>query len=77
MTSAHAVELASQILQDNAAAIPLLRLLYAFSISPGDPLAEAMKRDVLMHVWTKTDNCEEGMITFLRAFEVNPTKRAA
>lgn len=76
MTSSHAVELASQITQDPTAAVPLLRLLHAFAASRGDPLAEAMTRDVMLHVYTRIEHCENSMLEFLSE-ESNPAQIAA
>lgn len=77
MTSTRALELTTQILADPTVAIPLLLLLNAFANSKGDPLSEAMTRDVMLHVWTKTSSCEEGMVRFLSEQEANPEQLAA
>lgn len=77
MTSDRALELTTLILQDTTSADPLLQLLYAFANAKGDPLSEAMTHDVMMHVWTKIERCEEAMIRFLQEQKATPSQRAA
>lgn len=60
MTSAHALQLAAQIIENDRGAVePLIKLLYAFRASRGDPLGEAMMRGVLKTLYVETDHCED------------------
>lgn len=77
MTSTHALELTSQILQDPANAGPLLCLLYAVAGSHGDPLAEAMARDVMLFCYSKHEHCETSMLSFISEDETRQTQKAA
>lgn len=66
MAPTHEIELAQQIIQnDPDKAAPLLKLLDAFQNSRGDPLAEAMTRDVMLFLYSKTEHCEEAMRGFI------------
>jgi hypothetical protein len=65
MNSSHALELTRQIIQnDLEAAEPLLKLLDAF-IGAEKTRDEAMTRDVMLFLYTKTDHCEESMRKFI------------
>lgn len=77
MDSTHALELARAIIQNDLdAAIPLLKLLYAFT-ELNDTLTEAAARDVLLFVYTKTDHCEDSMKEFISPEADHQTPRAA
>lgn len=66
MTSAHALKLKSEILEnDPTKAAPLLLLLHAFANSRGDPLAEAMTWDVMLDVYRELEHCRESMESFI------------
>lgn len=77
MTSSQGVELATQILEDPTKATPLLRLLNAFNASRGDPLVDAMTKDVMLFVYSKLEHCEDSMMSFLSEDEPNPVQQAA
>lgn len=59
MTSAHALDLALQIIEnDPQKAGPLVKLLYAFKSGHSDPLGQAMMREVLNRLFAVTDHCD-------------------
>lgn len=60
MTLTQALELANKIIENDRGAVePLIRLLYAFRVSRGDPKGEAMMRTVLKTLYLETDHCED------------------
>lgn len=66
MTSAEALELAHQVIEDNPEkAGPLVKLLYAFRESRGDPLGEVMMNEVIGTLYTKTEHCESSIKKFI------------
>jgi len=77
MASSLEVELANDITEDPTKASPLLRLLYSFYTSRGDPLGEAMMKEVMLGVYTKVDHCEDSMVSFLNQDESSRIRPAA
>lgn len=67
MTLTQALHYAEQITQNDKAALePLIKLLFAFRASRGDPGGEAMMRAVLMRLYAQTDHCEDfGLAAFV------------
>lgn len=74
MTSAHALQLAEEIKERDRSVIePLIKLLYAFRASRGDPLGEAMMRSVLKSLYMETDHCEDvGLAGFVGELSDDP-----
>lgn len=78
MTLTHALQLAEQIANDKAALEPVIKLLYAFRVSRGDPLGEAMMRTVLKRLYAETDHCEEvGLAGFVGDSEIENSSSLA
>lgn len=66
MTSTQALQLTQRIIRNDLdVSGPLLKLLDAFATARGDPLGEAMTRDVMLLLYSKTDHCEEKMREFI------------
>lgn len=58
MTTAHAIELTSRIIKDDRALVePLIKLIAGVG-GRGDPLDDSTRRAVLLHLYSKTDDCD-------------------
>lgn len=79
MTLSHALQLAEQIVANDKTALePVIKLLYAFRASRGDPLGESMMRTVLKRLYSETDHCEEfGLADFVGDNEISNTSSLA
>lgn len=78
MTSAQALMLTSKIIQtDLEVAGPLLLIVVAVYKARGDAMAEAMTRDVMKFLYSKTEHSEQGMEEFISEGESSLSHLAA
>lgn len=64
MTSTQALQLAREA-RETGKAEPLIKLLYFFKTSRGDPLDEAVMSTVLKTLYLETEHCEAGLAQFV------------
>lgn len=78
MDSAHALKLTRDIIQnDPSRSRPLLILLDTIANSRGDPLTEAVARDVMLFLYSQLDHCEESMRGFIAQEEPDQVQLVA
>ena len=66
MTSTQGVEIANSVIENNPEkAGTLVRLLYAFRESAGDPEGEIMMDEVISALYVRTSHCQDGIKNFV------------
>lgn len=78
MDSAHALKLTRDVIQnDPSRSGPLLILLGTIANARGDPLDEAVARDVMLYLYSQLDHCEESMRCFIAQQEPDQARLVA